>query len=89
MSFYFMSFADRVQFLGGCIVEGKDLPDAIRSFNKLGIIPKAEDNDGEVLIHLIPEEAEITHPINRLLSIEELEEYGDGDPGNIVTYDIQ
>lgn len=68
---WYLSFVDNSGFLGACVVEASTWKVAIRNAWELGINP-----GGEVVLVLIPEHAYYNLPINRLMSRQELEEYG-------------
>jgi hypothetical protein len=76
-SFWWLSFCDPdlpegTQFLGACMVQANSIPAAITTAHLLGINP-----GGEVAVAgpITPEQRPPGHPINRLMSREEIESF--------------
>lgn len=71
MKLWYLSFVGDKGFLGGCVVKATTIEEAIRRSWRLKINP-----GGEVMCIPVPAGREDMLPLNRLMTRQELEEYG-------------
>lgn len=67
---WYLSFADKRGFLGACVVQGKDIGEAIYKSHQLKI------NPGGMVFGIPFDPAKINLPLNQLMSRAELETFG-------------